>query len=159
MDKDFSLLFSSKLSSRSFLVCHEVLPCIFCTKYLNHHERCWVSHWSGETLTFAEMVGLTVRDTSGKPPLSSRFVWAIGPDSQTETNYSIPMPVPVLAQTGTDGSPHGHVRSEGGWIIGPGSWHEPGSLVSAAAAFRAIFVPRQDFVFFSIYLFCVLYSI
>jgi hypothetical protein len=62
MDKDFSLLFSSKLSSRSFLVCHELLPCIFCTKYLNHHERCWVSHRSGETLTFAEMVGLTVRE-------------------------------------------------------------------------------------------------
>jgi hypothetical protein len=33
----------------------------------------------------------------------------------------------------------------GGWIIGPGSWHEPGSLVYA---FRAIFVQRQGFVFF-----------
>jgi hypothetical protein len=45
-------------------------------------------------------------------------------------------------------------RGEG--IIGPGSWHEPGSFVSA---FRAIFVQRQGFVFFSIYLFGVLYSI
>jgi hypothetical protein len=38
------------------------------------------------------------------------------------------------------------------WIIGPGSWHEPGSLISA---FRAIFGKRRGFVFFSIYLFGV----
>jgi hypothetical protein len=45
--------------------------------------------------------------------LSSRFMRAIGPGCRTGINYSGPMPVPVLAQTGTDGSPHGHARSEG----------------------------------------------
>jgi hypothetical protein len=43
---------------------------------------------------------------------SSRFVRSIGPGSQIGTNYSGPMPVSVLAWTGTDGSPRGHVRSE-----------------------------------------------
>jgi hypothetical protein len=43
------------------------------------------------------------------------------------------------------------------WIIGPGSWHEPGSLISA---FQAIFVQRQGFVFFPfIYLVCFVFNL
>jgi hypothetical protein len=45
----------------------------------------------------------------------------------------------------------------GGWLIGPGSWHELRSLVSA---FQAIFVQRQGFVFYLfIYLvFCIQFN-
>jgi hypothetical protein len=48
--------------------------------------------------------------------------------------------------------------ARGAWIIGPGSWHEPGSLISA---FRAIFVQRQGFVFFFpfIYLVCFVFNL
>jgi hypothetical protein len=83
--------------------------------------------------------------TSAKPSISSQFVRAIGSGCRTGINYSGPMPVPILARTGTNGSPRGLTRSEGGWIIGLGSWHELGSLVSA---FRAIFCTAAGFVFF-----------
>jgi hypothetical protein len=92
-----------------------------------------------------------------KKPLWSRFMWAIGFGCRTGINNSGPMLVPVPARTGTDRSPRGRARSEGAWIIGPGSWHEPGSFISA---FRAIFVQRQGFVFFSfIYLVCFVFNL
>jgi hypothetical protein len=63
------------------------------------------------------------------------------------------MLVPVRARIGIDESPHGHASRKEEKLIGPGSWHKPGLLVQAE--FWALFVPRQSFVFFSIYLFCV----
>jgi hypothetical protein len=55
----------------------------------------WVDHW-------------------WEKPLWSRFVRAIGPGCRTGINNSGPMPVPVPARTGTDRSPRGRARSEGG---------------------------------------------
>jgi hypothetical protein len=92
-----------------------------------------------------------------KKPLWSQFVWAIGPGCRTGIDYSGPMPVPVPARIGTDGSPRGRARSEGVWLIGLGSWHEPGSLVSA---FQAIFVQRQGFVFFFyLFIWCFVFNL
>jgi hypothetical protein len=49
-----------------------------------------------------------------KKALWSRFVWAIVPGCRTGINYSGPMPVPVLARTGTDRSPRGCAAARGG---------------------------------------------
>ena len=71
------------------------------------------------------------------------------------------MLVPVLARTGTDGSPRGHPAAEGGMINGPGSWHEPGSLVRQGFVFFALFFTTAGFcIFFPFiyFLFCIQFN-
>src|SRR4051812_25947522 len=84
--------------------------------------------------------------TSGQTPILSRFIWAFGPGSTPGTNNSGPMLVPVGPRTGTEEAPRGQARSEGG------RGHRS-RLIGRTGTEEA---PFSDF---SIYLFCVLYSI
>src|SRR4051812_31844182 len=92
--------------------------------------------------------------TSGQTPILSRFIWAFSPGSTIGTNNSGPMLVPVGRRTRTEEAPRGQARSEGGRGHRSRLIERTETEEAPLPSFSALF---SDF--FSIYLFCVLYSI
>src|SRR3954463_13660387 len=90
--------------------------------------------------------------TSGQTPILSWFIWAFSPGSAPGTNAGPSWPTNRDRRGST--WPGAQRGGEGSSVP-----VDRNNRDRASFSDFLIFIPRQDFLFFSIYLFCVLYSI